>query len=204
MSYAPTTDFLTLLRQTSGGAEFARMPGLDFAVSALARTGMFRLSTGQTAPTVNQSATAWFKPALPSWTAEGVLYLWNASTGTYDLATPALWTALIEITRAYSFQSVVGPTGVIDGGTSLLAVQRVAPASTVLSLPSLAEQSTSGRKLQIVDFSVGVISHAITLIATGGVTIMQRSSWQLLSTSDQLTGVTLQPSPELNSWVIAP
>lgn len=204
MAYAPNTDFLALLRQTSGGVGFAEMPGLDFVVAALARAGLISLSVGQTAPTANQSTTAWFKPALPSWTAEGVLFLWNAGTGAYALATPALWLALLSGSVGYAFQSATAVANSIKAGTSLLAIQRAAPSATALTLPSIAVQWATGRKLQIVDFSTIVAAHIITLTTPDGATIMQKASWQLLSTPDQLAGVMLQPSPDLNSWIIAP
>lgn len=204
MSYSPITDFLALLRLSSDGAHSERMPGLDYIVAAMARAGMFRLSTGQTAPIVNQSTTVWLKPASPSWTAEGIAYLWNSGTSTYELATPALWTALLTPPASYSFQSVVAAAGSIAIGTTLLAVQRAAPAATVLTLPNLIVQWALGKKLQIADFSTAVVNHAITLVTSDGATIMRQTSWQLLSTADQLAGVMLQPSPDLNSWVIAP
>lgn len=203
MSYNPTTDFLALLRQASGGVAFVDMPGLDFTVAALARAGLINLSIGQTPPLVNQPTTAWFKPALPSWTAEGQLFLWNAATTSYAPATPALWAAALSPT-GYAFQSVAGGTGIVQAGTSLLAIQRAAPANTTITLPGLGAQLASGRKLQIVDFSGGVVNHVITLATPDGATIMRAATWQLLSTADQLAGVMLQPSPELNSWIIAP
>lgn len=96
MSYNPTTDFLGLLRLAPGGVEASRAPGLDIILSALARAGLFNLSVGQTAPTSNQAATAWLQPAQPSWTAEGVLWLWNASTSQYAPATPALFLDMLQ------------------------------------------------------------------------------------------------------------
>lgn len=96
MSYDPTKDFFGLSRQLSGEVELARAPGLDIVLSALARAGLFKLSVGQTAPTVNQGRTAWLQPAQPSWTAEGTLRLWDTSTSTYVLATPALFFQLLQ------------------------------------------------------------------------------------------------------------
>lgn len=204
MSYDPTIDFLGLLRQTTGGVAEARMPGLDYVVAALARAGMFQLSVGQTAPLVNQPMTAWLKPAQPSYTAEGVLYLWNAAVGAYQTATPALWINLLSGSSAYVFQSANVASNIVTAGVSLLAVQRVAPFATSVVLPKLADQWNSGRKLQIVDFSTAVVLHDITLTTSDSSTIMQRPSLRLRSTPDQLSGVTLQPSPDLNSWVTAP
>lgn len=205
MSYNPITDFAGLIRQTSGGDETVSLPGLDFVVVALARAGLISLSIGQTAPLVNQLTTAWFKPAQPSWTAEGTLFLWNATAQTYQVATPALWSALLSgnVTN-YQFQSAGAPTNIINAGISLLAVQRVGPVATSLTLPNLNVQWASGRKLQIIDFSISVANHLITLVTSDGSTIMQQPSWGLLSTAVQLAGITLQPSPDLNAWIIAP
>jgi hypothetical protein len=204
MSYNPTTDFLTLSRLAASSVAFAEMPGLDFTVAALARAGLISLSVGQTAPTANQPATAWFKPALPSWTAEGMLFLWNAAIGAYAPATPVLWVAMLSGSTGYSFQSVAAGVAAVNVGTTLLAVQRTAPVATALVLPSLVAQWATSRKLQLVDFSTSVVSHVITLTTPDSATIMQKASWQLLSTADQLAGVMLQPSPDLNSWIIAP
>lgn len=205
MSYTPTTDFLALLRQTSGGVRVESMPGLDFVVAALARSGLFTISTGQTAPTTNQASTAWFKPASPSWSAEGALYLWNAATSQYEPATMALWTAFLASgVSGYSFQNVAATAAAIIAGTSLLAVQRVNPVATALTLPPLAQQFAVARKLQVVDFSTSIVKHVITLTTPDGATIMQRTSLLMQSTPDSLASVMLTPSPDLNAWIIAP
>lgn len=209
MSYNPTTDFLALLRNTGGGVRTEQMPGLDFVVAAMARMGFINLSVSPTAPTVNQATTVWFQPASPSWSAEGILYLWNAALAVYQPATPALWQAyFLPLTSGYTFQSLNNTGLAITAGVTLAAVQRAAPAATTIILPNLAAQFTAARRLQIVDFSTGVTAHAITLTTPDGATIMgvngAAPGWQLLSTAAQLAGVMLQPSPELNSWVIAP
>lgn len=205
MSYTPSTDFLALLRQTSAGARAESMPGLDFIISGLARMGLITLVVSQTAPIVNQVTTAWYRPALPSWTAEGTLYLWSTDVGAYQIATPTLWSAFVLGSSGYLFQSVATPTANVNVGTTLLAIQRVAPVTTVLTLPNLVAQWSSGKRLQVVDFSTNIASvHTITLITPDGTTIMQKNTWQILSTTDQLNGLDLQPSPELNTWVIAP
>ncbi len=202
MSYNPVTDFVGLVRQlASGQVSVARMPGLDYVLSAMARAGLFTLSVGQTAPLSNQSSTVWLLPALPSWTAEGKVFLWNAGTAEYELATPALWSALLSPAQ-YNFQSVAGASNVVKAATSLLAVRRTAPSATTLVLPGLSTRGT--KPLQIVDWSTAVAVHIITLTTADGATIMQRASWDLQSTPDQLSGVTLFPSTDLNGWVIAP
>lgn len=205
MSYTPNTDFLALLRQTAGGARVADMPGLDFVVAALSRAGLFTLSVGQTAPTTSVQTTAWLKPAIPTWSAEGTVFLYNAATAQYESASYALWTAFLAPGIAgYSFQNVALPTANVVSGTSLLAIQRVNPAATALTLPPLAQQFATTRKLQIVDFSTSIAAHAITLTTPDGATIMQRAALHLQSTPDNLAGVMLTPSPDLNSWIIAP
>lgn len=202
MSYNPVTDFLGMLRQTAlGPVELARMPGMDCVLSAMARAGIITLSVGQTAPTVNQATTVWLQPALPSWTAEGKVFIWNPTTAAYELATPALWDLLLT-GSPYVFQSAPVASNVIGDTTSLLAIQRAAPAATTLILPTIA--SRLGKALQIVDWSSAVADHLVTLTPAGGASIMRLTSWQLLSTADQLTGITLYPSADLNGWVIAP
>lgn len=203
MSYTPTNDFLALLRQTSGGVRLERMPGLDFVVSAMARMGLFQLSVGQSPPTTNQTTTVWFQPSIPSWVAEGTVFLWNTAAAQYQAATPALWNILLS-PAGYSFQSVNIAASAVLAGTSILAVQRAAPAATALVLPNLAAQFLTGRPLKIVDWSTAVANHAITITTPDGTTIMQLASLGLLSSAVQLAGVTLYPVPDLNGWVIAP
>lgn len=203
MAYDPVTDFLALIRQTASGAQIANIPGLDYVLAAMSRAGLITLFTSQSEPTVNQATTAWLKPASPSWTSEGTLFLWNSSTAAYELATPALWAALFAGGSPYVFQSAAAASNVIAPETTLLAVQKTAPATTTLTLPPIANRL--GQKLQIVDWSDGVVTHAITLLPSGvGTTVMKRNSWLLVSTADQLSGVTLQPSSDLNAWIIAP
>lgn len=207
MSYDPTTDFLGLLRLVGGTTlRSERMPGLDWTVSALNRMGLFALSVGQTAPTANKPTTVWLKPYIPSWTAEGTVYLWDAVAAAYAVATPALWTTfLAAIVNGYSFQSVAvaGPTNIL-AGTTLLAVERDNPVTTSLVLPGLGAQWATGKPVQIVDFSTNVVNHTIQITTPDGATIMRLAAWSILSTAVQLGGLALWPSPDLNSWVIAP
>jgi hypothetical protein len=205
MSYNPVTDFLSLVRMSASGAREGEMPGLDYTVLALSRAGLIALVVGPNAPTSNQSSTAWFKPAQPSWSAEGQLFLWNAGVGVYQPATPALWAALFAPAVAgYVFQEITGAGGIVQAGTSLCAVVRSAPSNTTVTLPTIAAQQASGRKLQIFDFSTGVTLHDIQLVTPDGSTIMQRAQWDIVSTAVQLAGIQLQPCPDLNTWVIAP
>ena len=91
MAYNPATDFVGLWRGVTGGVEKVEMPGLDFVIAALGRAGIINLTFGGTPPTTNQSTTAWLVPASPSYTAEGVFQLWNATAGAYAPATPRLF-----------------------------------------------------------------------------------------------------------------
>lgn len=200
MSYEPTTDFLGLLRQDGANVEQARMPGLDFVVSALARAGIIRLWVGQEQPSVNQAATVWMLPALPSWTAEGVVFLYNSGTGQYEAATPALWNALLSTISSEVYQAVNGASAAINGGTTLLAVRRVAPAATALELPALADRV--GGLLRVVDWSTFVTEHAITFTTPDGASIMRQSSFVAWSTPDQSAAVSFYPSIDLNGWIV--
>ena len=97
MAYTPATDFLALLRQTSGGVRTERAPTLDIILATLARGGLINLAVQATAPTANQASTAWLRPAVPSSaTAEGTLFLWNSTAMGYEPATPALFYAFLQ------------------------------------------------------------------------------------------------------------
>lgn len=203
MSYNPATDFIGLLRLVGSGIRSERMPGLDYVVAALARAGMFALSVGQTAPTVNQASTFWFQPAIPSWTAEGTLYIWNPVAGAYQVATPALWQAFLSPAGSI-FQSLPSANNSINAGVSLAAVQRAAPANTAVQLPSIAAQYLTQKDIVLTDFSTGVANHQITVSPVGGATIMQQATWNLQSTADYLARARLRPSPDLNAWILIP
>ncbi len=154
MTYNPVTDFLALVRNGSGGASIAEVPGLDYIMAALARSGLFRLSVGQTAPIVNQASTVWLKTSLPSWVAEGTVFLWDGSTETYVPATPDLWAALLSPSTSNVFQSVAVSAGAVNAGTTLFAVQRANPTATALALPSVFVRP--GKALRLVDWSIDV------------------------------------------------
>lgn len=91
MSYTPNTDYVALWRNQSGGAAKAEMPSLDFIVAALGRAGLITVVTNSMPPTSGQPTTMWFQPANPTYAAEGILYLWDATAGTYKQATPTLF-----------------------------------------------------------------------------------------------------------------
>lgn len=96
MVYNPATDFLGLWRNIAGNVSKLEMPGLDYVVAALARAGVITLSVSATAPVVSQSTTAWLQAAVPSYSAEGTLQLWNPATSAYAPATPALFYDMLQ------------------------------------------------------------------------------------------------------------
>jgi len=128
MVYDPTTDFLGLWRATTGGVEKAEMPGLDWWVVAMARAGLINLVVSGSPPTTNQPTTAWFKPHVPSYSAEGVLYLWDGSA--YVPATPDLFiTYLINssITATLAIWLVTGAPSDLVGVNGDIALRLDAP-----------------------------------------------------------------------------
>ena len=199
MTYNPVTDFMALIRLTAGVASVAKMPGLDYVVAAMARANMFSLHVSQTQPIVNQESTVWLKPSVPTWVAEGVVYLWNGAA--YVPATAELWGVLFGLVGREVFQSTAISSAIVGVNTTLFAVQRTNPVSTIISLPSVASKRGP---LKLVDWSINVVEHQITLEPNGADTIMQAADWNLFSTPDQMAGLTLYPSTDLDGWVIAP
>lgn len=90
MVFNPATDFLGLWRNIAGQVSKVEMPGLDYVIAALARAGLITLSVSATAPAANQATTAWLRAAVPSYSAEGTLFLWDPVATAYAAATPAL------------------------------------------------------------------------------------------------------------------
>jgi hypothetical protein len=96
MTYAAGTDFVGLYRTMTGGTKKAEMPSLDFIVAAMQRAGILVVSIGGSQPTANQAKTAWFRPATPSYSGEGVLYFWDTVSSAYLPATPKLFLAYLN------------------------------------------------------------------------------------------------------------
>lgn len=96
MVYNPATDFLGLWRNAGPNTSKLEMPGLDYMVQALARAGLITLSVGAAPPVANQSTTAWLQTAVPSYSAEGTLRLWDPVAAAYTAATPALFFKMLE------------------------------------------------------------------------------------------------------------
>jgi hypothetical protein len=115
MVYTPSTDFVGLWRAIAGGVEKAEMPGLDFIVAGLDRAGLVEVAFSATPPVTNQAATAWFQTAIPSWAAEGALYLWDSSLLTYVPATPDLFSKYLQV--GLSHQNIWAVTGIPPGTT---------------------------------------------------------------------------------------
>lgn len=111
MAYNPITDFVGLWRNTAGSLSKLEFPGLDFVVAALARAGVITVSVSATAPTVNQSTTAWLKAAVPSTSAEGQLFLWDPIANTYAAATPKLFLLMLEAAAGQNGVSWWASTG---------------------------------------------------------------------------------------------
>lgn len=95
MAYNPVTDFLALWRN-GGTVAKVEMPGLDYVVAALARMGLISVSVSGIAPVANQDVTAWLQPAVPTYSAEGVLRLWDPDAAAYAAATPALLLRMLQ------------------------------------------------------------------------------------------------------------
>lgn len=96
MAYNATTDFVAIWRLVLGAVSKVEMPGLDFVLSALSRSGLITLSVSAIAPVANQSITAWLQPAAPSYSAEGTLHLWDPVAAAYAAATPALFLKMLD------------------------------------------------------------------------------------------------------------
>jgi hypothetical protein len=111
VTYDPSTDFLGLWRQIANGVEKLEMPGLDWWVLAMGRAGLINVVFSEVAPTVNQSTTAWFKPAVPSYAAEGGLYLWDARLGQYVPATPELFFMYLMLSSQNDLLAIYAVTG---------------------------------------------------------------------------------------------
>lgn len=127
MVYNPATDFVGLWRSILGTVSKTEMPGLDFVLAAMSRAGLITLSVSATPPLANQSTTAWLQAAVPSYSAEGVLRLWNPVTAAYVAATPALLLRMLEAAAGESgvswWTTVGGPPANVVGNDGDYAIQ---------------------------------------------------------------------------------
>lgn len=94
---------------------------------------------------------------------------------------------------------VTGATA-IPAGTRGIAIVENAPTATTLTLPSVVSQDQT--PLTIVDLSTNVTEHTITLTPHGTDTIMRLPSYQIVSTTDQLSSITLYPFTSLGIWYV--
>lgn len=143
MSFAANTDFITLLRQTSGGQRIARMPGLDYVVAAMARANMFEVAVSQTAPTTNQASTVWVKPASPnSWAFEASIFIYNSITAEYEPATPTLWRGLFgggASSQIVQEVTTPGPVNIQFDANIVKVNQAVSAPITLVMPPALVK-----------------------------------------------------------------
>lgn len=127
MVYNPVTDFIGLWRNNGTNVSKAEMPGLDFVIAALGRAGIITVTVAGTAPTSNQSTTAWLQTTGPTYAAEGVFNLWNAITSAYAPATPALFFDFLEACANQSgiawWTSTGGPPANTVGNNGDLAIR---------------------------------------------------------------------------------
>lgn len=121
--------------------------------------------------------------------------------GDADLLFDAYDAALTQL-RPQEPVSVTGATAVVAATTSVIAIERAAPATTGLTLGPVAARL--GLPLVIADWSTAVTAHTITITPDGSETIMHNATLVLNSTASQLSGVTLYPSTDLSGWYIAP
>lgn len=205
MPYSPLSDFLALLRKTPGGLRTEAMPGLDFVAAALARAGLITAWINPTFAPVS-TTNVWLRTSSTSWAAECSVFLFDTVAGAWVPATPLLWKSLLLggglTPGADVFQSVTVGAANVNAATTLLAINRNNPANTVLTLPSVA--LAIAKPLRIVDWSTAVVAHDINLQPAGGEVIMRQPDWDMFSTADQLAGIQLYPSTDLNGWIITP
>ncbi len=145
--------------------------------------------TPNTRPTANLKITANQRARMSS----VVSIDWDHVTGKPDF--DDLYVAIAD-----TLQVVTASSDSIAVGTTLLAIERAAPAATALALPA----GSDGQRLAVVDWSTSVTDHAITLTPHGTETIMRAASWAVYSNAAQLGSLTLRFNAILNGWYIAP
>jgi hypothetical protein len=204
MSYNPTTDFIGLSRLVGSSIRSERMPGLDYVVAALARMGFINLSVGQTAPTSSQANTVWLQPAIPSWAAEGTLWLWNSVAGAYQVATPALWIALLAAGASTGPSRVVTASGgfvmsTADAGGAV-GLNR-AGATPGVSSTTLPAGSVPGMIYAIEDLNHNFQAGPVTVNYPAGTTGPGGAANQVLSINGQCAYFRLYAD---NIWSFRP
>ena len=182
MSYDPLTDFMGLVRRTSGGARVAQIPGLDYIIAAMARMAQFKLAVQQTAPITDQAETVWLRSATQSWTAEGTVFLWNKNTMEYEPATPELWHSLIHSAVDHT-QDVSAVTADILFDSSVVRVLNVG-AAVDLTLP---EAITKEGDVLVVDWANLAGTNNIRVHVSGADTFQNGlTTWTIAADSGSL------------------
>lgn len=191
MPYNPSNDFVGLWRAVSGGVEKAQMPGLDFLVAALGRAGILRVVTSATPPVTNQNSTAWFQPANPSFSAEGILFLWNGST--YVPATPELF-----FNGGWNTGGGGGDGGG-SGGSDMVIISGTAPSN-----PATGQEWWDGTTMHVWD---GAQWKVVGVTGTVGTTTNVFAIAEPTTTSIATSGWTIVPfsttTPQvdtMNGW----
>lgn len=96
-------------------------------------------------------------------------------------------------------QIVAAGAAVVLPDTTLLVIERAAPALTTLALPAMGTS-----RLRILDWSTAVTDHEIRMTPHGSETIMKAATYSAFSNAAQLASLTLHPSAALGGWYIAP
>lgn len=166
MSYNPATDFVAIIRNPGTSPQAGSLPGLDFAIDALARAGAINVQIGGPAPTSNQLTTAWFVLQANSYGGEGTFMLWNAASQTYVGATPGLFALLVEATGKTAGLAAVSDTNYAAKATDRFITFKTLTAPRVVTMPALA-QFPVGTEVSIADESSNA-SIATPITVTGG------------------------------------
>jgi len=202
MSFNPATDFVAMFRNLGGSVAKERMPSLDFVVAALGRAGLITVTTSATAPVASQNVTAWFKPANPSYTGEGVLYLWNPANADYEPASAALlWQLLLAASNSLGTSWYIvagGPPANTVGNNGDFSIRSDFPGG--LYGPKVAG-AWPASPLPGSTYAVDSAALDVTFGSTPGAMIYRGASqWQALeaSTVNTILAVTAGPVP---GWV---
>ncbi len=193
MVYNPATDFLALLRSTSGGARSARMPGLDFIIEGFIRAGLVSVFVGQNPPVANQATTVWFKPAVPSWSGEGQVNIFNLAVGAYQPATPTLWTSLllaVPVVPTAKILTAAGPYASLPTDMTLIVKQVVGAPFTIT-----VDWSRRTAPLRVVDGKGDAAAHPITITPAFGQTQLAQVNFSYVINGNG-GSVILTPLPD--------
>lgn len=204
MAYDYTTDFVGLWRRVTAGVEKGSLPGLDFWIAAMGRSGLLNLVISGSPPVVNQDTTAWFKPSVtpPDYAAEGVLYLWDGTQ--YVPATPGLFYTYLSVSLGAQGLAIWLVTGVpsnLVGNNGDIALRIDAPGG--IYGPKAAGSWPAD---PLPGTSYSQISAFLDILGTtqGDIVYRDASNWAVLAPGTvgqilQSGGATANPS-----WIAAP